>query len=89
MPPSLMVGPTMAMLTSTGINWDEATGITYVYTVTASMGLVTLETSCMMVDPDTPTLEGVPRVRVLPSQMSLIHERQMTALNKNIYSILA
>ena len=88
MPPSLLADPTMTMLTSTRVNWDKATSITYVNTVTATLGLVALEMSGMMVDPNMPTLEGVPRVRVLSSQMSLIHERQMTALNKNVYGIL-
>ena len=89
MPPSLLVGSSMTMLTSTRINQDEATGITYMDMVTASMGLVALETSCMMDDPNMPALEGVTRARVLSSQMSPIHDRQMMALNKNVYSVLA
>ena len=47
----------MTMLTSTRINWDEVTSITYVDMVTASMGLVTLEASCREVDPNMLLLE--------------------------------
>ena len=57
-------------------------------TVTATMGLVALDMLGMMVDPNMPTLEGVPRARMLSSQMSPIHERWMTTLNKNVYGIL-
>ena len=88
MPPGLLVKPTLTMLTSTRINWDEATGITCVDMVKAPVGLLALETSCRVVDPTMPILEEVPRVRVLLSQMSPIYERQMTTLNKTIYSIL-
>ena len=59
MPPSLMVGPAMTMLTSTRINQDEVTGITYMNSMTASMGLAALGTSYMAVDPRTPMLEDV------------------------------
>ena len=57
MSPSLLVRPTMTMLMSTRINWDEATSITYVDMVTASVGLVALEMSCRAVDPYMPILE--------------------------------
>ena len=89
MPPGLLVGPTMTTLTPTRVNQDETTGITYVNTVTATVGLVALEMSGMMVDPNMPTLEGGAQGERLSSQMSLIHERQMTTLNKNVYGILA
>ena len=55
--PSLLVRPTMTTLTSTRINQDEATGITYVDMVTASVGLVALETSHRAVGPHMPILE--------------------------------
>ena len=58
MPPGLLVEPTMTTLTLTRGNWDEATGITYMNTVTATMGLVTLEMSGTMADPNMLTLEG-------------------------------
>ena len=59
MPPSLLVGPAMTTEMSTRINSDKATSITYMDMVTASMGLVTLETSHMTVDPGIPLLEDV------------------------------
>ena len=79
----------MTKFMSTRINQDEATGITYVDMVTASVRLVALEMSHRAVDPDMSILEELPRMRVLLSQMSTIYERWMTALNKNIYGILA
>ena len=45
MSPGLLVGPIMTMLMSTRTCKDEVTGITYIDTVTASMGLVSLGTS--------------------------------------------
>ena len=58
-PPSLLVGPAMTMLMLTRVNQDEATGITYVDMVTASMGLVALWTSCMAVHPGISMLKDV------------------------------
>ena len=54
------VGHAMTMLTSTRINQHETTGITHMDMVTASIGLVALEMSHMMVDPNMPTLKGGP-----------------------------
>ena len=59
MPPNLLVGPTVATLMATGISQDEATSIIYMDTVTASIGLIALGTSCMVVDPGMPILEDV------------------------------
>ena len=59
MPPNLLVGLAVAMLMATRISQDEATSITYVDMVTASMGLVALKTSCMAADPRMLMLEDV------------------------------
>ena len=59
MPPDLLVGPTMATLMVTRISQDKVIGITYMDTVTASMGLVALETSHVATDHRPTMLEDV------------------------------
>ena len=49
----------MATLMSTEICQDEMTGNIYMNTVTASMGLINLETPLVVVDHQMPTLEDV------------------------------
>ena len=49
----------MTMLTSTRKCQDEATGISYMDMVAASMGLVSLGTPLMAVDCQMPTLEVI------------------------------
>ena len=58
-PPDLMVGPTVATLLATQISQDKVTGITYVDTVTTSVGQVALETTHMAADPRGPILEDI------------------------------
>ena len=89
MPPGLLVRPTVTTLMSTRIKWDEATGITYMDTVTASMGLVALEMLHKAVDPNMPILEEGAQGESTVSTDVTIYERWMTALNKNIYGIPA
>ena len=49
----------MATMTSVETSQDEMTGNIYMSTVTASMGLINLETPLMMVDCQTLTQEDV------------------------------
>ena len=65
MSPGLLVGPAMAMLTSMRISQDEVTGITYVDMMMTSMGMITLEASHLMVDPQMHLLEDVTNVTTL------------------------
>ena len=55
----LLVGSTLATLMYTGIHQDKMTGSIYMSTVTASMGLINLETPLMLVDYQLLTLEDV------------------------------
>ena len=75
-PPDLLVGPTMAMLTATWISQDKVTGITYVDTVTTSVGQVALRLPVWWLAP-----EGL---YWKISQMSPGYEWHMTTLNKYV-----
>ena len=55
--PDLLVGPTMVTLSAMLISQDKAIGITYVDTVTTSVGQVALETIHITVDSRGPILE--------------------------------
>ena len=58
-PPGLSVGSTMATMMSTQVWHDATMGTTYVDMVTASMSLVSLSPTSMMVNYPTATLEDV------------------------------
>ena len=57
--PDVMVGPTVATLFTTQIVQDEATGVTYVDTVTASVERVALGNPCMVANLQGPVLEDI------------------------------
>ena len=58
-PPNVMAGPMVATLPTTQIVQDEATGVTYVDTVTASVGRVALRNPCMAANLQGPMLEDI------------------------------
>ena len=58
-PPNLLVGPTMAILSATQISQDEVTVITYMDTITTSVGWVALENTHMVANLREPVLEDV------------------------------
>ena len=53
------MGPAMAMMYATHTVQDEATGITYMDTVTASVGRVALRNPCMTANLQGPTVEDI------------------------------
>ena len=57
--PDLLVGTVMATMTSTWMQQDVVTGVTYVDTVTASMGLASLGSTPMADECPMPTLENL------------------------------
>ena len=61
----LLVGSAMATMTSMEIHQDEMTGNIYMCTVTASMGLINLETPLMVVDHQMLTLEDVTNMEMV------------------------
>ena len=56
--PNVMVGPTVATMYATQIIQDEATGVTYMDTVTTLVGRVALENPCMVANLQRPTVEA-------------------------------
>ena len=58
-PPDFMVGPMVAPLSATQIVQDEATGVTYVDTVTTLVGRVALGNPCMAANLQGPVLEDI------------------------------
>ena len=57
--PGFIVGSAMTTMMTTQIHQDEMTGVTYMDTVTVSMGLINLGTPLMVGDHPTPTIEDV------------------------------
>ena len=57
--PDVMVGPAVATLSATWIVQDEATGVTYVDTMTTSVERVALRNPCMAADLQGPVLENI------------------------------
>ena len=57
--PEVMVKPSMATMCTTHIVQDETTGVTYMDTVTTSMGRVALGSSHMVAHSPRPTIEDV------------------------------
>ena len=58
-PPNVMAGLTVATLSAIQIVQDEATGVTYVDTVTASVERVALGNPCMAANLEGPMLEDI------------------------------
>ena len=57
--PGFMVGSTKTTMMTTQICQDEMTSVTYMDTMTALMGLISLETPFVVVDCQMPTIEDV------------------------------
>ena len=53
----MMAEPAVATMCTGHIIQDETTGVTYMDTVTTSMGRVALRSSCLMDHPPRPTIE--------------------------------
>ena len=58
-PPNVMAGPMVATLSTTWIVQDEATGVTYVDTVTTSVDRVALRNPHMVANLQGPVLEDI------------------------------
>ena len=58
-PPDVMAGPMVTTLSTTKIMQDEATGVTYVDTVTTPVERVALENLHMAANPQGPMLEDI------------------------------
>ena len=57
--PEVMAEPVVAMMCTTHIVQDETMGVTYMDTVTTSMGRVALGNSHMVAHPQGPTIEDI------------------------------
>ena len=55
--PAMLMEPTVKMMYATHIVQDEAMGVTYMDTVTASVGRVALRNPCMVATCQEPTVE--------------------------------
>ena len=55
----MMAEPAVAMMCTTCIVQDETTGVTYMDTVTISVGRVALGSSCIVANPHRPTIEDI------------------------------
>ena len=55
----MLMGPTVAMVYSTCIVQDKATGVTYMDMVTASVKAVALQNPCMAANLQGPTMEDI------------------------------
>ena len=60
--PDVMVGSVVATLSTTWIVQDEATRVTYVDTVTTSVGRVALRNPCMAANLQGPMLEDITNI---------------------------
>ena len=56
----MLMKPTVMMLYAICIVWDEATRVTYMDIVTASVGRVALGNPCMVATFPVPTMEELP-----------------------------
>ena len=59
MQPEVMAEPMVAMMCTSCIIQDEITGVTYMDTVTTSMGRVALRSSCLMTQTPRLTIEDI------------------------------
>ena len=59
MQPEIMAEPAIATMCTCCIIQDETMGVTYMDTVTTSMGRVALSSSCMVTCPPGPTIEDI------------------------------
>ena len=57
--PDTLMGPTVATMYTTCMVQDEATGVTYMDTVTASVGRVALRNPCVADNLQGPTMEDI------------------------------
>ena len=55
----MLMEPTVMMMYATSIVQDRATGVTYMNTVTASVGRVALRNPCMVATLPGPTVEDI------------------------------